>query len=154
MIKLYISERSYYGVKHEVDYSYYRRFNKLNSIYFQDEGEGTTMATQLITAINKLVYEYYNNGLVYDNTSKDWKDCDCREDDLCSFANWIHKYYPGLRPILDKVKTITKNSEYEKILKELVSSVMNETFLRNENNKPKTSASVYDIDEPFKVKDK
>ena len=36
--------------------------------YLPDEGEGKTMATQAVTAMCKIVYRWYNDGDVFDNT--------------------------------------------------------------------------------------
>ena len=49
-------------------WSYFNKFKELNNKYLPDMGEGETKATQVVTAVTKLVYKWYNDGDVYDNT--------------------------------------------------------------------------------------
>ena len=46
-----------------VDWGYYdnAKFEELNGKYLPERGEGETKATQIITAVNKLVYKWYND---------------------------------------------------------------------------------------------
>ena len=70
-----------------VDWSYYDKpeFKAINSEYLPARGEGETKATQIVTAVNKLVYKWYNDGDVFDNTGalSGWAN------DLSSYANWL-----------------------------------------------------------------
>ena len=54
------------------------------------------MASQLVTAVNKLVYKWYNDGDVYDNIHS----LDNWANDLSSYANWPYKYIPESSDIL------------------------------------------------------
>ena len=61
-------------------------FNKFEDIihkYMPAMGEGETLASQAVTAINKLIYKWYNDGDVYDNrySLQGWAN------DLSSYAN-------------------------------------------------------------------
>ena len=69
-----------------VDWSYYDKFNTLIDKYLPRQGEGENMATQIVTVVNKLVYKWYNDGDVYDNTHM--LDGWC--NDLSSYATYIN----------------------------------------------------------------
>ena len=71
-----------------VDWSYFNQYEELINVYMPIQGEGDTMATQAVTAVNKLIYKWYNDGDVYDNTYQmnGWAN------DLSSYANWLCKY--------------------------------------------------------------
>lgn len=51
-----------------VDWGYFDKFEWADEKYLPCRGEGETKATQIVTAINKLVYKWYNDGDVFDNT--------------------------------------------------------------------------------------
>lgn len=128
-----------------VNWSYYNRFEYIDDMYLPRRGEGETMATQIVTAVAKLVYKYYNDGDVYDTRYhiQGWAN------DLSTYANWLYKYYPQTREILDKIKIISDYKEYEDLLKELTDVMEDEEFLKEENKKEKQE-SIYTIKEPFK----
>ena len=65
---------------------YFNKFKQINDSYLPDTGEGDTMATQICTAVNKLIYGWYNDGDVYDNTYMIDGWC----NDLSSYANWLY----------------------------------------------------------------
>ena len=134
-----------------VKWSYYNdeRFEKLNEQYLPFKGEGETMATQLITALNKLVYKWYNDGDVYDNTYYLSGWC----NDLSSYANWIYKHYPQSRGILEDIDITAIGADYEHLLKKLWDTFTDEDFLANENKKDKIDSIYKGIDEPFTFTD-
>lgn len=43
-------------------------YDEVIELYLPDRGEGKTKATQIVTAVNKLIYKWFNDGDVYDNT--------------------------------------------------------------------------------------
>ena len=51
-----------------VDWSYFDKFDPLQDKYLPNRGEGDTIATQIVTAVAKLIYKWYNDGDVFDNT--------------------------------------------------------------------------------------
>ena len=108
-----------------VDWSYYHKFDTLNDKYLPDMGDGTNMATQAVTAINKLVYKWYNDGDVYDNTHYITGWC----NDISGSANWLAKYIPETEVILNRIWNIYSKSEYENILKEVADIVFDEQLL-------------------------
>ena len=112
-----------------VNWDYYNnyKFNSISEKYLPDYGEGDTMAEQIITAVSKLVYKYYNDGDVYDNTHY----IDGFGNDLTTYANWLHKYAKGTAEILDHIDKCFNMSDYENLLKSLVDLTYNEDYLKD-----------------------
>lgn len=128
-------------------WGYFDQFDKIADKYMPDEGEGETMASQIVTAVNKLIYKWFNDGDVYDNVNS------CIEswcNDLSSYANWLHTNIPELSSILENIYHMHEN-EYEGLLEDLANTALNEEFLAK-YNKPKTG-SIYDCDGPFEFND-
>ena len=50
-----------------VDESAFDKFEPIIDKYMPDIGEGDSLASQMVTAVNKLIYKWYNDGDVYDN---------------------------------------------------------------------------------------
>ena len=119
-------------------------FNKFHNNYLPAKGEGETRASQIDTAASKLVYKWFNDGDVYDNTYNmgGWWN------DISSYANWLYNYYSEVRPILDRIKTIETDEEYEQLLYDLCEYFWADGFLEAENEKPK-EGSVYECESPF-----
>lgn len=131
-----------------VNWNYYDKFDKVIHEYLPAQGEGATKATQLVTAINKLIYKWYNDGDVFDNTqnSLGWAN------DLSSYANWIRYYIKLSDKILDKVFNCKSNSDYEDLLQELADLYLNEWVLSELNKYPK-EGSIYECDGIFRFKE-
>lgn len=112
-----------------VSWNYYNSelCDKINDKYLLSRGEGDNMATQIITAINKLIYKWYNDGDVFDNTYY----LDGWGNDISSYANWLAKYVDGASEILNRIKIITSESEYEFLLKDLYDKFFDEKLLAN-----------------------
>lgn len=74
-------------------------FDRFESKYMPDYGDGDTMASQAETALNKLVYKWYNDGDVYDNQHgmAGWAN------DISGSANWLANHFPGAKAILDRI---------------------------------------------------
>lgn len=129
-----------------VNWNYYdsEKFDKVNNMYLPDRGEGDNMATQIVVAINKLIYKWYNDGDVFDNTYylKGWAN------DLSSYANWLNKYVPESRITLRRIDNCKTESNYEDLLKDLADTFLDEEELEEYSGKPKTG-SVYDCDGPY-----
>ena len=53
---------SFKNLKESVDWGYFNKFEDTIDKYMPSSGEGETMASQIATAINKLVYKWYNDG--------------------------------------------------------------------------------------------
>lgn len=129
-----------------VKWSYYHKFDELNEEYLPYKGEGKTKATQIVTCVNKLVYKWYNDGDVFDNT----KHLDGWWNDLSSYANWLYYYVDEeTQGILDKVYDCYNDSDYEDLLKELADKLLDEEFLAKQD-KIEKMFTIYDCDGKFK----
>ena len=130
-----------------VSWSYYNKFGSIEDKYLPERGEGETRATQIMTAVSKLVYKWYNDGDVFDNTYhiKGW----C--NNLSSYANWLDKY-ANVYDILDKIKSCYSCDEYEDLLKELTDRTHDEAFLEEQNKLPKID-SIYSCEGRFEFKE-
>lgn len=131
-----------------VNWSYYdnEKFDKLDEKYLPCSGEGETKATQIVTCVNKLIYKWYNDGDVFDNTRhlKGWMN------DLSSYANWLYYYVDEeTQKILDKVYDCCNDSDYEDLLKELADKLLDEEFLEKQDKIGKMF-TIYDCDGKFK----
>lgn len=111
--------------------------------YMPSRGEGETMASQLCTAVNKLIYKWYNDGDVYDNTG--YLDGWC--NDLSSYANWIYRHIPSVRSVMENV-TSCNDSQYEDLLYKLAEHALNIGFLHILAKREKVD-SIYDCEGPF-----
>lgn len=126
-----------------VDWSYYNKYDDIDNKYLPAVGEGESKAEQIVTAVTKLVYKWYNDGDVYDNTYrlKGW----C--NNLSSYANWLVKYTDKAE-CLYKIAFISTEGEYEDILKELTDKTHDEQYLEEMAKQPK-EGSIYDCDGDF-----
>lgn len=131
-----------------VSWSYYDKFSWADDKYLPIRGQGETMATQIVTAVSKLVYKWYNDGDVYDNTYalKGWYN------DLSSYANWLVQN-TDRADVLFRIANISTESEYEDILKTLTDLTHEEKYLE-EMNKRKAVESIYDCEGVFVFTDK
>lgn len=131
-----------------VDWSYFDKFNDITSKYMPDRGEGETLASQIVTAINKLIYKWYNDGDVYDNVNSGMRGW---ANDLSSYANWLDKYCKPASKILDSIYNCNNDSEYENILKALADKCLTEEYLST-MEQPK-QGSIYDCDGQYEFKE-
>lgn len=128
-----------------VDWSYFDKFTDIDEKYLPAMGEGTTMASQIVTAVTKLVYKWYNDGDVFDNTynlSGWWNN-------LSSYANWLYTYIPTTKNILNKIKNCNDDSDYEDLLKELCDTTQTFDFLAEYENEP-VKDTIYYCEGPFR----
>lgn len=128
-----------------VDWGYYDKYEELINKYMPMRGEGETVASQIVTAVNKLIYKWYNDGDVFDNTHhmEGWAN------DLSDYANWLYENTKDSWKILNKISDCTNESEYEDLLQELADKLLNEDFLAEQNKIEKTG-TIYDCDGKFK----
>ncbi len=137
--------RSKSCVTASVSWGYYNdpRFDRINDQYLPDSGEGGSKATQAVTAVNKLVYRWYNDGDVYDNRYGlgGWGN------DLSSYANWLHRYTPA-KNILERIYKIYSESQYEDLLQEVADLILDEEMLAEWADTP-TVGSIYECNGPF-----
>lgn len=107
-------------------------------------GEGETMASQIATAVNKLVYKWYNDGDVFDNNYilKGW----C--NDLSSYANWLDKYVSDGTDcdlILHEIVWCRNEGDYEQLLFALAKKLLDPEYLELMDEEPK-QGSIYDCE--------
>lgn len=132
-----------------VSWDYYDKFVDTLVKYLPKSGEGMNKATQAVTAVNKLVYKWYNDGDVYDTTGTlaGWMN------DLSSYANWLYANITDLRPILDDIYNCRTEGDYEDLLKKLADYVFDDDYLSNIQHKP-LSDSIYHCNGPFEFVDR
>ena len=122
-----------------VEWSYYDRFKKINDKYLPAYGEGDTKATQVVTAVTKLVYKWYNDGDVFDNNYylSGWAN------DLSPYANWLyHKTTEKVKSLLKMISDCYSYDDYEELLKALADTLLDESYLGELNKEPKED-SIY-----------
>lgn len=131
-----------------VDWGYYDKFEGINDKYLPYKGEGATKAMQIVVAVNKLIYKYYNDGDVFDNTYH----LEGGANDLSSYANWIYDNTKDGWKILNKIKDCYNDSDYEDLLKELADTLLVEDYLAEESKEKKID-TIYDCDGKFKYEE-
>ena len=94
----------------------------LTDKYLPSEGQGESKASQLVTAANKIIYGWYNNGDTISGNG----------NDLTSYANWIDQYIkePEIRKILKDDYIDYSDVDYlSEIILPLIKFVFREDFL-------------------------
>ena len=127
-----------------VEWDYFDRFEEIVDRYMSKRGEGETKASQIVTAVNKLIYKWYNDGDVFDNTgflSGWWND-------LSSYANWLDEYADNAWKILRKIYGCYTDGDYEDLLKELADTLLEEKYLEEQNRIEKIG-TIYECDGRF-----
>ena len=132
-----------------VSWDYFDKFKTVNKKYLPSMGEGETMATQIVTAVNKLIYKWYNNGDVFDNTHYMIGWC----NDLSSYANWLHEYVPNSRMILNRIFDCHNDDEYEMLLMDLADLTLDMEWLDKHMSNLTKVDSIYDYPGPFKFEE-
>lgn len=130
-----------------VNWNYYDKFEILIDKYLPVRGEGETKAAQIVTAVNKLVYKYYNDGDVFDNTYF----LSGQANDLSDYANWLYEN-TEVENILDKISSCMNDKEYEDLLKELADELLDEEYLYTQNKFYKEN-TIYDCKGKFKFEE-
>ena len=132
----------YITYENSVSWNYFDRFDGVLERYMPRRGEGESYASQIATAVNKLVYKWYNDGDVYDNQYhlKGW----C--NDLSSYANWLVMNVGAVE--LLKIKFAKTYGDYEQILKSVADLLLDEELLAVLDKKPRRG-SIYECSGPF-----
>lgn len=119
--------------------------NALEEKYLPDHGDGDNMASQAVTAATKLIYKWFNDGDVYDNSYglSGWAN------DISGSANWLAKHVPGARDILWRIQKTHSEEEYvSNILWPLFNLVYDAKLLSSLEKKPKVD-DAYSCKGPF-----
>lgn len=132
-----------------MDWSYFNKFDAVDEKYLPARGEGDNKATQICTALCKLVYKWFNDGDVYDNTHHMTGWC----NDLSSYANWLWKNVPESEDILTRIFDCETDEQYEQLLADLCDTLNTEEFLGSCANVPKVG-TIYDCLGPFRFEEK
>lgn len=127
-----------------VNWSYFDKFEALTDKYLPVRGEGETKATQIVTAICKLVYKWYNDGDVFDNTHEMSGWC----NDLSDYANWLYKH-TDTKYILDGINDCFTDSDYEDLLKDLTDALLDVNYLAEQNEIEKVD-TIYNCEGKYK----
>ena len=124
-----------------VEWNEFNRIGNLLSRWLPLQGEGDNMATQASTAVNKLIYKWYNDGDVYDNNYylEGWWN------DLSSYANWLYNRLDIVE--LNEISNIRSESEYEDLLFKIASK-FTEEYMEKLEKEPK-QGSIYTEKGPF-----
>lgn len=137
----------YYGARKNggVSWRYYDKYDAVDNKYLPARGEGENMATQMVTAIAKLVYKWYNDGDVYDNTAymEGWAN------DLSSYANWLDDNTDA-SDILGRIYECRTDEEYENLLKDMTDLLEGDEELLEAMAQKEKRGSIYDYDGRFR----
>lgn len=106
-------------------------------------GDGDTKATQASTALWKLVYKWFNDGDIFDNTSGYMEGF---ANDISGSANWLYNNIEETRDILNRIFKIKTEDEYTAMLIDLANVV--EAAVPRLMNEPKVG-SAYNDEGPF-----
>lgn len=125
-----------------MNFDAFEQFEPMIAKYMPGEGEGDTLASQMVTAANHLVYKLYNDGDVPDNTHGLSGWC----NDISSFANWLYRYVPGLSDFFRRYSALDDEDEYADLLVDVFKTIQD--CVENYENTP-AKGSIYDCDGPF-----
>lgn len=139
-----IQDETIKALTESVDWGYFDKFRPILDKYMLDEGEGETKASQTVTAINKLIYKWYNDGDVFDNTHylEGWAN------DLSDYTNWLYENVEGAKAVLDLIEDCKTDDDYERLLKDLADEFLIEDILKEFAMEAKVG-SIYECDGPF-----
>lgn len=131
-------------MKNEITWDYFDKFEPILDKYMLPRGEGETIASQIVTAVNKLVYKWFNDGDTYDNTHnlEGWAN------DLSDYANWLFSHTDE-KMTLKMVFVAETDEDYVEILAKLADALLDEKYLEPLSTSPK-DGSIYDCSGPFK----
>jgi len=133
----------------KVEWNYFDKFGDVIDRYLPNRGQGSTKATQVVTAINKIIYKFYNDGDVFDNQYY----LEGFGNDLSSYANWLKKYIPGSDKILDRIYTCRTEDAYSELLADLADTFLTSEFLDTISH-TLSVGDIYECSGPFEFVDK
>lgn len=109
----------------------FEKFNMVLDDYMPSRGEGNTMASQIATAVAKIVYRWFNDG---DTVSSKWMvEGSTDEGGVSQYANWLFKNVKEaafLHNWIDKFnyKSVSR-SEYEDFLYDMCVELLDPEIL-------------------------
>lgn len=123
-----------------MSWSSFDKFNDVIDQYLPSSGQGNTFATQIVTAINKIVYTWFNNGRVYGQTYETVRGYMFDIDGYAaSCANWLYDHSSSrTKDLLEEVYYVKSEDDYERILYNLCSTFLDPNLLEKKDKKPAT----------------
>ena len=131
------------------NWSYFDKFEGVTDKWLPDMGEGETRATQIVTAVTKLVYRWFNDGDIYDNRFclQGW------DNNLSSYANWLHTYCgEETQDILERISKVYGEGEYTELLGDLADLLLREEYLEGQDKLEKIG-TIYDCKGVFEFEE-
>lgn len=119
--------------------------DEMENKYLPSQGEGDNMATQAVTAVTKIIYRWFNDGDVFDNTY----GLEGFANNLSSYANWLHENIPEAAVVLSGIEEVGgRKKAYTKLLFDLEHAVLVPEVLAKYEAQPATG-TVYDCEGPY-----
>ena len=125
----------------------FKKFDPITEKYMPGYGEGTTIASQTVTALNRLIYKFYNDGDVYDN--RYGLHGFCNYVDSCANWLWSHPRNENTRNILERIRSARTKEDYEDILWDLANHLYDEEYLKSMELLP-AEGSIYKCKGPYR----
>ena len=119
--------------------------DRIEKEFLPANGEGDSMMSQAVTATTKLIYKWFNDGDVFDNTFglQGWAN------DLSDYANWLDENIPEAASILERIKEVgSDESAYTQLLFDLMHAVFNDEMIVKYADKP-VVGTIYDCSGPY-----
>ena len=73
-------------------------------------------------------------------------------NDLSSYANWLYEYAPYTQKILNRIRDITTEEEYTKLLYDLCELTLDKEYLSEFENEERVG-TIYNCDGPFEYEE-
>lgn len=128
----------------------YPAFESLTDQYMPVSGAGDTMLSGLLVASNKLIYRWYNDGDVFDNSENGLEGF---ANDISGSANWVYRYGTSkMKAILDTVHKCYSDDEYEYLIerfKKALEDFANQKDLVEQYLSEPLKGDPYDENGPF-----
>ena len=119
--------------------------DRIEKDFLPANGEGDSMMSQAVTATTKLIYKWFNDEDVFDNTFglQGWAN------DLSDYANWLDENIPEAAAILSRIKAVgSDESAYTQLLYDLMHAVFNDEMIVKYADKP-VVGTIYDCSGPY-----
>lgn len=119
--------------------------DRIEKEFLPANGEGDSMMSQAVTAATKLIYKWFNDGDVFDNTFglQGWAN------DLSDYANWLDENIPEAAAILSRIKAVgSDENAYTQLLFDLMHAVFNDEMIVKYADKP-VVGTIYDCSGPY-----
>lgn len=125
------------------------RWSYVINKYMLPRGEGETMASQTVTACNTIVYEWYNNGGMFDTSCRVMRPW----NDISDRANWLYEHHGwAIKAILSSVSDVKNFRDYTDLIYALCEVALDEYYLRDLAKRPK-EGSIYECSGRFSCED-